>query len=124
MTRRRFPPRAAPLVLLALAIAIATGCGPQPVSPGTTPAPQPGSVQATGVVIDVDGPDPATVDRFSINTAEGLVLDFTVETLDITNGGLPAPHLRDHLVSGEPITVTYVVDEEGQNVALRYLDAE
>ena len=75
------------------------------------------------MVIDVDGPDAATVESFLLNTDEGLVLDFTVDTLDVTNGGLPAPHLRDHLISGEPITVTYRIDEEGQNVALRYTDA-
>ena len=46
-----------------------------------------------------------------------------VETLDVSDGGLPAPHLRDHLVSGEPIKVTYTINEEGQNVALRYVDA-
>jgi hypothetical protein len=80
-------------------------------------------LQATGVVIDVDGPDAATVDAFQLNTDEGLVLQFVVETLDVTNGGLPAPHLRDHLVSGEPITVTYSINGEGQNVALRYVDA-
>ena len=41
----------------------------------------------------------------------------------MSDGGLPAPHLRDHLISGEPITVTYTIDEEGQNLALRYVDA-
>ena len=76
-----------------------------------------------GVVIDVDGPTAAQVDRFSINTPTGLVMDFIVETLDVSDGGLPAPHLRDHLVSGEPIKVTYTINEEGQNVALRYVDA-
>jgi hypothetical protein len=63
------------------------------------------------------------VDRFSINTPAGTVLNFIVETLDVSDGGLPAPHLRDHLISGEPITVTYTINEEGQNLALRYVDA-
>ena len=73
-------------------------------------------------MIDVDGPDVATVDRFLLNTYTGVVLDFVVETLDLSNGGLPAPHLREHLVSGEPITVTYRI-EDGTNIALRYVDA-
>ena len=89
----------------------------------TIVAPPQARLDATGVVIDVDGPSAAQVDRFSINTAAGLVLDFIVETLDVSNGGLPAPHLRDHLISGEPITVTYTINDEGQNVALRYVDA-
>jgi hypothetical protein len=74
-------------------------------------------------VIDVDGPDAATVDRFSLNTYTGVVLDFVVDRLDVSNGGLPAPHLREHLVTGEPITVTYYIDEQGTNHALRYVDA-
>jgi hypothetical protein len=57
-----------------------------------------------------------------LNTYTGVVLDFVVETLDLSNGGLPAPHLREHLVSGEPITVTYRI-EDGTNIALRYVDA-
>jgi hypothetical protein len=38
------------------------------------------------------------------------------------NNGLPAAHLREHLSSGAPIVVQYVV-EGGQNVSLRYNDA-
>ena len=47
---------------------------------------------------------------------------FQVGTLDLSRGGLPAPHLREHLVSGEPITVEYRV-EDGEKVATRYVDA-
>lgn len=47
---------------------------------------------------------------------------FVVGTLEVNNGGLPAPHLREHLVSGEPITVDYR-DENGEKVAIRYTDA-
>lgn len=76
---------------------------------------------ATGVVINVDGPSAAEVDGFSLRTTDGQVLEFGVGVLDLTDGGLPAPHLREHLVSGEPIAVEYRV-EDGRNVALRYLD--
>ena len=78
--------------------------------------------RATGVVISADGSMVTVVDRFSLSTDEGHVLAFRVGTLDLSNGGLPAPHLRDHLVSGEPITVTYMV-ENGENVATHYVDA-
>ena len=71
------------------------------------------------MVILVDGPNPAEVARFSLRTADGRVLDFTVGRLELTNGGLPAPHLRDHLVSGEPITIFFYGDE-----VFRYVDAE
>ncbi|HYI23484.1 MAG TPA: hypothetical protein VEX62_12725 [Candidatus Limnocylindrales bacterium] len=50
------------------------------------------------------------------------MLAFTVGRLDVANGGLPAPHLREHLVSGDPIQVWYRT-ENGAMVALRYEDA-
>jgi len=53
-----------------------------------------------------------------MRTADGRVLDFNVGRLDVSNGGLPAPHLRDHLLSGEPITVSFYGDE-----VIRYIDA-
>ncbi len=74
--------------------------------------------QVTGIVISADGPDPANVDRFSLRTSDGQVLNFTVGRLDLNNGGLPAAHLREHLVSGEPITVFHYAEE-----AVRYVDA-
>jgi hypothetical protein len=57
-----------------------------------------------------------------LRTADGEQLDFTVGTLDLSAGGLPAPHLREHLVSGVPITVYYSTDG-GTLQALRYIDA-
>ncbi|MEX2547412.1 MAG: hypothetical protein WD830_06430 [Chloroflexota bacterium] len=77
---------------------------------------------ATGVVISADGPDAAQVDHFNLRTNAGQVMTFTVGRLDLASGGLPAPHLREHLVSGVPITVYYLV-EDGENVASRYIDA-
>jgi hypothetical protein len=70
------------------------------------------------VVISADGPDAASVTRFSLRTNDGQILDLKVGRLDLNNGGLPAPHLREHLVSGEPITVYYYADE-----VIRYTDA-
>jgi len=97
-------------VLIGLAAACATG----PFTPRSS---------ATGVVIAANGPNAAQVDRFTLRTTSaGQVLEFVVGTLELTNGGLPAPHIREHLVSGEPITVDYRV-EDGQNIAIRYIDA-
>jgi len=73
---------------------------------------------ATGVVIAADGPSAAEVDRFTLRTADGQSLEFTVGRLDLTNGGLPSAHLREHMVSGEPITVYYYGTE-----IIRYTDA-
>jgi hypothetical protein len=74
------------------------------------------------VVIAADGPSAAQVDSFSLRTADGQTLAFMVVRLDLTNGGLPSAHLREHMSSGEPIAVTYHV-ENGVNVADRYTDA-
>ena len=76
----------------------------------------------TGIVISTDGPNVADVQRFSLRTSDGQVINFTVGTLDLSNGGLPAPHLREHMVGSTPTTVWYHV-ENGQNVATRYTDA-
>lgn len=83
-----------------------------------------GCVPATrtsiGIVVAVDGSGPASVDSVTVRQYDGLVLQFDVERLDVSNG-LPAAHLREHLATGVPIVVEYVV-ENGRNVALRYND--
>lgn len=83
---------------------------------------RPPTQSATGVVIRVDGPSAAEVTGFALRTNAGDVHEFVVGTLDLNSGGLPAPHLRDHLVSGEPITVGYTI-ESGRFIAVRYIDA-
>ena len=80
----------------------------------------PGS--ATGVVISADGPNASSVTNFRLRTSEGELLTFRVGTLDLTSGGLAAPHLREHLVSGIPITVFYYESGDGLE-AVRYIDA-
>lgn len=97
--------------LLALALASLLGA----CSAASTP------LAATGIVIGAEGPSAAVVDTFTLRTAQGQMIDFRVGRLDLSNAGLPAPHLREHLVSGEQITVTYHV-ESGANVADRYVD--
>lgn len=74
------------------------------------------------MVIDVDSPDVARVERFSIRTADGATIEFVVEELSLAGGGKPAPHLREHMTSAEPVTVEYVVEGE-RNRAVRYYDA-
>ena len=83
-------------------------------------APQVGSIDfvTTGVVIAVDGPNAAQVDRVTIRTDTGSTVSLAVGPLELSNGGLPAPHLREHMVSGEPITAY-----ARNNVMFRYTDA-
>lgn len=90
--------------------------------PACAPVKGPPHATATGVVTSVDGPSVAQVDSFTLRTFSGQVLSFTVGRLDLENGGLPAPHLREHLVSGQPIVVDYR-EEDGELVAIAYSDA-
>jgi hypothetical protein len=94
------------VALFAAAALIATGCTQQ--------------YGATGIVIAAQGPDSASVTNFTLRTYDGKTLQFKVGVLDLNNG-LPAPHLREHLVNGVPIFVTYHMDN-GANVATRYVD--
>jgi hypothetical protein len=75
----------------------------------------------TGIVVAVDGSSVGSVDQVSVRTAEGNVMQFDVDRLDINNG-LPPQHLHEHLATGIPIVVEYVVEGE-RRVALRYNDA-
>lgn len=77
---------------------------------------------ATGIVTAATGPNSASVTDFTLRTYDGQTLQFKVGVLDVNNG-LPAPHLREHLVSGLPIFVTYHLDN-GVNIATRYIDAQ
>ncbi|HWH24884.1 MAG TPA: hypothetical protein VNW68_08345 [Candidatus Limnocylindria bacterium] len=101
------------LITLALAL-LGSACGPMdsPVE------------SATGIVVAVEGEGAANVSGFTLRTADGQTIDFVLDRLDLSRGGKPAPHLREHLVDGAPITVEYRVlrSLEG-NLALRYTDA-
>jgi hypothetical protein len=80
-------------------------------------------LSATGLVIAANGPDAASVTTFTLQTNDGQKLDFVVGTLDVSDGGLPAPHLREHMAGSTPTTVWYHV-QDGKNVATKYTDAD
>jgi hypothetical protein len=71
--------------------------------------------------VAVDGSGPANVTSVTVRSSDGRQLTLEVGRLDLANG-LPAAHLREHLVSGLPIFVTCHVDN-GVNIATRYVDA-
>jgi hypothetical protein len=72
----------------------------------------------TGVVVAVDGPNLAEVDRIALRTEDVELWQLTVGRLDLSDGGLPAAHLREHLLNGEPITVYFC-----GSALIRYTDA-
>lgn len=78
-------------------------------------------MSSTGIVVAVDGDSLASITGVTVRQSDGAVVQFEIGRLDLNNG-LPAAHLREHLASGVPIVVEFVV-EDGRNVALRYNDA-
>ena len=106
------------LAAFALAASVATaGCG---LGGGTT-----GSVlegEAVGLVVNVEGPGPATVERFSLRTADGRVLVIAVEPGALSPDSFAPAHLREHLTSGQEVLVGF--EERGDRlVATSLLDA-
>jgi hypothetical protein len=74
-------------------------------------------------VISADGPDAASVTDFTLRTSDGRTIDFKVGPLDLTGGGLPAPHLREHMLGGTPTTVYYRINPNGEYDVVKYTDA-
>ena len=68
-----------------------------------------------GIVSEVTG-DLSGVETFVVLDAEGNSHKF-IPSPGLEVMGRPPSHLRDHVVSGEPITVTYHQNSEGELVA-------
>jgi hypothetical protein len=77
----------------------------------------------TGVVLTVDQPTAGQVDGFTLRTADGQVLTFTVGVVDQDEGAFPPQHLTEHMQTAEPVKVTYKV-QDGKNVATKLQDAD
>ncbi|MFI5292109.1 MAG: hypothetical protein ACHQ02_04525 [Candidatus Limnocylindrales bacterium] len=97
------------LVVLALAIVSVTACDD-------------GGLVTTGVVIDVQQTDPATVTGFTLRADDGRTIIFGVGQTSSSDGSFPSIHLRDHLVSAQRVAVRYVEGDDGP-VAIRLADA-
>jgi hypothetical protein len=62
---------------------------------------------ATGVVTSIDQPSLTDLRSFTLRTTDGQTLTFSVGTLE-TGGNAFAPgHLTVHLVTAQPVLVTY-----------------
>jgi hypothetical protein len=77
----------------------AAACG-NDTAPQSPPAAQ---SEVTGVVLDVTAASLALIETFSVQDAGGATWNFRAEGY---KGWLPS-HVRDHMVQGAPITVTY-----------------
>ncbi|MFN8521152.1 MAG: hypothetical protein U0667_17585 [Chloroflexota bacterium] len=74
--------------------------------------------QETGLVVDVQQSSLTSVEGFRLRTADGRLVDF--DTRDTRfDVAFPVQHLGEHLALAQPITVTYkVVDDHNEVVKL------
>lgn len=72
-----------------------------------------------GVVVDYQG-DLVAVDSFTVRTVSGEVLQ--LRPADDGDFAFPLPHLREHMVTGDPIEVEFM-EESGSMVATAISDA-
>jgi hypothetical protein len=79
-------------------------------------------VTITGVVIAVEGTLAGT-DSFTIRLEDGS--DVVLVPVDglLFDGASPLSHVRDHLVSGSPVRVTYQTSAAGPATAIEIGDA-
>jgi hypothetical protein len=95
---------------LLLGVAIAVGlllsaCSDSPGEEG----------EVVGIVTEVTG-DLTGVESFVVLDADGDSFKFKPRDGLLVMGQQP-PHLRDHVISGEPVTVTYHQDASGELIA-------
>lgn len=94
-----------------------------PAEPSTTTTEgEPEVLTTTGIVIDVAGDLTATT-AVTILDGDGMQLVF-VPSADATFHGGPVGHIRDHLLSGLPVVVNYIVLADGTLEANSFDDAD
>jgi len=74
------------------------------------PAPVEVEVEVTGVVIAVDG-SLAGIDSFVLRLEDGTDLALTPTSGLLFDGTAPISHVQDHMVSGNPVVVTYLATD-------------
>lgn len=82
------------------------------------PAPQ----AAAGFVVDVQSTSLTQITSFTLRTEDGDELVFRVGALDLNGGGFPGSHLREHMITNQPVAVAFDVDGDDR-VATRLVDA-
>ena len=88
--------------------------------PAASPIPS-GTQELSGVIVAVDSAGLGDVRGMTIRTAEGTLVDFSLERFQ---GGaeFPPGHLAEHQATAEPVRVRYV-ERDGVRLALRIDDA-
>jgi hypothetical protein len=85
---------------------------------GIVSACEPTLQQATGIVVDIRQSSLTSVEGFDLRTTDGRTVDFSTLTTKF-DVSFPVQHLGDHMALAQPITVTYrVVDDRNEVVKL------
>jgi len=100
------------VVLVVAVVLVLSGCsGSDPVSGDTI----------TGVVSEVNG-DLTTVTGFVVLAPDGSSHRFTPADGLLFEGG-PLPHLREHVITGQAVIVTFEQGPAGELIAVHVEDA-
>lgn len=97
-------------VAMVVIAALAGACGPS-------------TKTAAGIVVAVEQASLTDIRSFTLRTQAGETLTFGVGALDLSEGGFPANHLREHMATSIAVRVTYTEADSGR-VAVRLVDAE
>jgi hypothetical protein len=111
----------APLVVALVVAIVAAACGPA-ASPSPSPNDGPPSSPIDGVVLSVDASGLSQVHGFTLRTAAGAVLRFTLGTLENPTQ-FPPGHLAEHQANASPVRVSFVAGPEGGLIVYRLEDA-
>ena len=88
--------------------------------PAASPIPS-GTQELSGVIVAVDSAGLGDVRGVTIRTADGTLVDFSLERLQ--NGAeFPPGHLAEHQATAEAVSIRYV-ERDGVRLALRIDDA-
>jgi hypothetical protein len=104
-----------------LAAVVAAACGP-----AASPSPPPdGGMPASpvdGVVLSIDASGLTQVHGFTLRTAAGNILEFTLGSLEDPTQ-FPPGHIAEHQANAQPVRVFFVPGPEGGLVVYRLEDA-
>jgi hypothetical protein len=84
----------------------------------------PAEQSVAGIVTGIDTLGLGEVRGFTLRAEDGTSLEFTIDGgTDLAAGGFPPDHLREHMTTATPVSVTYHTEGDAR-VAVRLTDAD
>jgi hypothetical protein len=83
---------------------------------------EPALRQETGLVTDIRQPSLTSVEGFDLRTSDGRIVEFSTLTTRF-DLAFPVQHLGEHMALAQPITVTYKLVDD-RNEVVKLADAE